>query len=343
MSLATVPLQAASKDPWWRHAVIYEIYPRSFADSDGDGVGDLAGITAHLPYLSALGIDAIWLTPIYPSPQVDFGYDTSDYASVDPQFGTLADLDALIASARRRHIRVILDLVLNHTSDRHTWFRESAASRNNSKADWYVWSDGVRDSPDVPAFQRRFAREGRAPPNNWVSEFGGSAWEWVPARRQFYYHRFHRTQPDLNWRNPSVEAAMAEIMRFWLDRGVAGFRLDAVTALFEDRALRDEPATGGTTAFGDPRLHHVYTDNLPEEHDVVRRLRALVDRYPGDRVLIGETWVADAAAMRRWYGAPALDELQLPMDTLLGFGGPPYTPGWFRPRLQMAQAEFSGG
>ena len=181
------------------------------------------------------------------------------------------------------------------------------------------------------------------PPNNWTSDFGGSAWEWVPARRQFYYHRFYRAQPDLNWRNPAVERAMADVMRFWLARGVAGFRLDAVTALFEDPALRDEPETGATDAFGSPKLRHVHTDDQPEEHDVIRRLRALVDRYPGDRVLIGETWVADSAAMRRWYGAPSLDGLHLPMDTFLGFGGPHYSPDWFRPRLAAAQRDFGGG
>ena len=304
----------------------------------------MRGITRRLPYLEWLGVDAIWIAPMYPSPQVDFGYDISDYRGVDRQFGSLADLDRLIAAAKRRHIRVVLDLVLNHTSDRHAWFRESAISRDNAKADWYVWSDGLAaDAAGVGAFQRRFVHDGRVPPNNWTSDFGGSAWEWVPARRQFYYHRFYRQQPDLNWRNPAVERAMADVMRFWLDRGVAGFRLDAVTSLFEDPQLRDEPDTGALDAFGLPKLRHLHTDDQPEEHAVVRRLRALVDRYPGDRVLIGETWVADSAAMRRWYGAPAMDGLHLPMDTFLGFGGPRYSPAWFRPRLAAAQNEFGGG
>ncbi|WP_174291275.1 alpha-amylase family glycosyl hydrolase [Sphingomonas bacterium] len=333
-----------TNQPWWKRAVIYEVYVRSFQDADGDGLGDLRGVVDRLPYLQRLGVDAIWLTPFYPSPQVDFGYDISDYRSIDPRFGSLANFDRLVAEGNRRGVRVIVDLVLNHTSDQHPWFRESASSRDNPRADWYVWSDGVPvDAPSVDAVQRRFAHEGRAPPNNWTSGFGGSAWEWVPARRQFYYHRFYRQQPDLNWRNPAVERAMTDVMRFWLDRGVAGFRLDAVTSLFEDPALRDEPAAGGLDAFGMPKLRHVLTDDLPEEHAVIRRLRAMVDRYSGSRVLIGETWVDGAASMRRWYGAPALDELQLPMDTVLGFGGPRYSPDWFRRRLREAQTGFGGG
>lgn len=344
MWLLTGAAPATPRAPWWKHATIYEIYPRSFQDTNGDGLGDLNGITRRLPYLQRLGIDAIWIAPIFSSPQVDFGYDVSDYRSIDPQYGTLADLNRLIARARTQHIRVILDLVLNHTSDQHPWFRESAASRTNSRADWYVWSDGVAaDAAGVGAFQKRFVHDGRVPPNNWTSGFGGSAWEWVPARRQFYYHRYYRQQPDLNWRNPAVEQAMLDVMRFWLDRGVAGFRLDAITTLFEDGAGRDEPEAGGADAFGSPNLRHVFTDDLPEEHDLIRRLRALVDSYPGDRVLIGETWVKDAAAMRRWYGAPAMDGLHLPMNLFLGFGGPHYSPDWFRPRLDMAETEFRGG
>ncbi len=331
-------------DPWWKRAVIYEVYPRSFADSNGDGVGDLNGITARLPYLQRLGVDAIWLTPTYPSPQVDFGYDIADFRAVDPQYGAMADLDRLIAQARTRGVRVIMDLVLNHTSDQHAWFRESASSRTNAKADWYVWSDGApADAPGVSAFQRANAHDGRAPPNNWTSGFGGSAWEWVPARRQFYYHRFYRQQPDLNWREPAVERAMFDVVRFWLDRGAAGFRLDAVTTLFEDPQLRSEPEVGGLDAWGAPKLRNVFTDDLPEEHDVVRRLRKLVDGYGGDRVLVGETWVKGPAEMRRWYGAPKLDGIQLPMDTFLGFGGPKYSPEWFRRRLQESQTAFGGG
>lgn len=342
--VVSCPVVAQPSKPWWKGALIYEIYPRSFLDTDGDGIGDLRGIERRLPYLEKLGVDAIWIAPIFASPQVDFGYDIADYSAIDPQFGALGDLDRLIAAGRRRGVRVILDMVLNHSSNQHAWFKQSARSRDNPRADWYVWNDGVpADGPAVTAFQRRFAHNGMAPPNNWTSDFGGSAWEWVPARRQFYYHRFYRQQPDLNWRNPAVERAMRDVMRFWLDRGIAGFRLDAVTSLFEDPALRDEPEAGGLDAFGSPKLRHIHTDDLAEEHAVMRRLRAMVDTYPGDRVLIGETWVADSTAMRRWYGAPALDGLHLPMDMFLGFGGPRYSPDWFAPRLRAAQADFGGG
>ncbi len=196
--------------------MIYEIYPRSFQDSNGDGVGDLNGITSRLDYLQALGVDAIWISPMYPSPQVDFGYDISDYENVDPQYGTLKDFDRLMAEAKKRNIRVILDMVLNHTSDKHKWFIESSSSRTNPKRDWYVWSDGGwKPGPNGK----------RLPPNNWVSLFGGSAWEYMPQTQSFYYHKFYKQQPDLNWRNPEVEKAMFGAMQFWLDRGVAGYRL----------------------------------------------------------------------------------------------------------------------
>jgi alpha-glucosidase len=220
LALSSAPEAAtAPGEPWWQQAVIYEIYPRSFQDSNGDGVGDLNGITQRLDYLEALGVDAIWIAPFFPSPQVDFGYDITDYANVDPQYGTLADFDRLLAQAEKRHIRVLLDLVLNHTSDQHPWFLEAMRSRHSAAHDFYLWSNGKADVGK------------RAPPNNWVSLFGGSAWEYVPGIDQFYYHRFYRQQPDLNWRNPHVERAMFEVMRFWLDRGVAGFRLDAITSL----------------------------------------------------------------------------------------------------------------
>ncbi|HEV2621755.1 MAG TPA: alpha-glucosidase [Frateuria sp.] len=319
--------------------MIEEIYPRSFGDSNGDGVGDLNGITQHLDYLQTLGIDAIWIAPMYPSPQVDFGYDIADYERVDPQYGSLADFDALLRAAKKHHIRIILDMVLNHTSDRHAWFVESASSRDNPKADWYVWNDGVAaGAPGVTAFQKRFEHDGKVPPNNWESVFGGSAWEWVPARRQFYYHRFYRQQPDLNWRNPAVEHAMFGAMRFWLDRGVAGFRLDAISTLFEDPQLRNDPQRPGTNAQGDPNLSTRYSDNLPEVHDVIRRMRAMVDKYPGDRVLIGETYTADVADLDTWYGGSRRDELQLPMNMLPGFGWrAKFDAGWFRKTLEGAQ------
>jgi alpha-glucosidase len=295
--------------PWWANAVIYEIYPRSFQDSNADGIGDLNGITQRLGYLESLGVNAIWIAPFYPSPQVDFGYDISDYESIDPQYGTMADFDRLLGDAQRHHIRVILDMVLNHTSDRHPWFIDAAGSRTSPHHDFYVWNSGKTDN----AGKRR-------PPNNWISLFGGSAWQYVPAVDQFYYHMFYRQQPDLNWRNPQVEQAMFGAMRFWLNRGVAGFRLDAITTLFEDPELRNAPALGGKNAQGDPALSDVYTNNLPEVHDVIRRMRSMVDSYHGGRLLIGETYVPHTADLDPWYGGARHDELQLPMDTLLGMG-----------------------
>ena len=345
VSLAPIAAHAApaAAVPWWKHAVIYEIYPRSFADTNGDGVGDLNGITAHLDYLQKMGVTAIWLTPMFPSPQVDFGYDVADYEAVDPQYGTMSDLQHLQAEAKKRGIRLILDMVLNHTSDQDKWFIESASSRTNAKADWYVWNDGIpANSPGVTAFQKRFEHDGRVPPNNWVSIFGGSSWQWVPARKQFYYHRFYKQQPDLNWRNPAVEKAMFGVLRFWLDRGIAGFRLDAIPSLFEDPQLRNEPETGGTDAYGDPNVSSVYVDNLPEVHGVMKRMRALIDSYPGNRVLIGETYLPDTASLREWYGTPAHPELQLPMDMLLGYGKPDYSPAHFRPLLADAETKLGG-
>lgn len=340
---AAMRTNPAGAEPWWKHAVIYEIYPRSFADTNGDGVGDLNGIARHFDYLKSLGVDAIWLAPMYPSPQVDFGYDISNYEAIDPRYGTMADFYRLEAAARKRGIRLILDMVLNHTSDQDKWFIESASSRTNPKADWYIWNGGVpADAPGVTAFQKRFEHDGVVPPNNWVSLFGGSAWQWVPARRQFYYHRFYKQQPDLNWRNPAVEKAMFGVLRFWLDRGVAGFRLDAITAIFEDPKLRNEPETGGTDAYGDPNLSWQYVDNLPDVHGVMQRIRKLVDSYPGNRVLIGETYLPTTAALEKWYGTPTHPELQLPMDMLLGFGKPEYSPAHFRPLLEDAETRLGG-
>lgn len=325
---------AGHSAPWWKHAVIYEIYVRSFADSNGDGVGDLRGITEHLDYLKSLGVTAIWLTPIFPSPNVDFGYDVSNYEAIDPQYGTMADFKRLQREANKRGIKVILDMVLSHTSDQNKWFIESESSRTNAKANWYIWNDGIpAGSPAVTAFQRRFEHDGMVPPNNWESFFGGSAWQWVPARKQFYYHLFFKQEPDLNWRNPAVQRAMFGVLRFWLDRGVAGFRLDSITTLFEDPQLRNEPETGGTNSFGDPNQSWKYVYNLPAEHGVMQRMRRLVDAYPGDRVLIGETYLPNAAALNKWYGTAAHPELQLPMATMLGFGKPEYTPAHFRPLL----------
>jgi alpha-glucosidase len=311
---------AQSKDtyehPWWTNAVIYEIYPRSFQDSNGDGIGDLNGIASRLDYLQALGVDAIWLTPIYPSPQVDFGYDISDYDAIDPQYGTLADFDHLQAEAKQHNIGVIMDLVLNHTSDKHSWFIESESSRNNPKADWYVWVD-----PKMVNGQRQ-------PPNNWISLFGGSAWQWDPARSQYYYHRFYIQQPDLNWRNPEVRKAMYGVVRFWINRGVAGFRLDAITALFEDPKLTNEEyirdAQGNIVinAYGDKEVKSDKVDDLPEVNDVLKELRHVADTTSDPKwghrvVLIGETYVNSIADLRRLYG-PHDDELNLPMDMQVG-------------------------
>jgi alpha-glucosidase len=300
---------SGAEDQWWKHSVTYEIYLRSFQDSDGDGVGDLNGIAQRLDYLESLGVDAIWLTPFYPSPQVDFGYDISDYRAIDPRYGTLEDFGRLVVEAAKRGVRVVLDMVLNHTSDQHPWFLEAARACDCVWHDFYLWSDGRTDASGK-----------RVPPNNWVSLFGGSAWEYVPAVDQFYCHRYYRQQPDLNWRNPNVERAMFESMRFWLERGVAGFRLDAITSLMKDEELRDEPELGGTNAQGDPNLDHIYTDNLPETHQIIRRLRAMIDTYPGRRVLIGETYLPRTSDLDAWYGGARHNELHLPMDTLVGLG-----------------------
>jgi alpha-glucosidase len=329
MSLAGAARAQATGDVWWKHAVVYEIYPRSFQDSNGDGVGDLNGITERMSYLQGLGVDAIWIAPMYPSPQVDFGYDISNYEAVDPQYGTLKDFDRLVAEGKKHNVRIILDMVMNHTSDKHQWFIDAASSRTNPKHDWYVWNDGIdANAPGVTAYQKRYEHDGKVPPNNWVSLFGGSAWEWEPSVHQFYYHKFYKQQPDLNWRNPAVEKAMFDTMRFWLDRGVAGFRLDAIPTLFEDPELRNERELGGTNAQGDPNLDDSYTNMLPEVHDVQRRMRKLVDSYAGNRVLIGETYLPNTRELLKWYGGDKQDELQLPMDTLVGFhaeGGGPST------------------
>ena len=290
-------------DPdWWRHAVIYEIYPRSFADTNGDGIGDLNGITEHLDYLKDLGVDAIWITPFYPSPQVDFGYDISDYRAIDPQYGTMEDFDRLMREATKRGLYVINDMVLNHTSDQHPWFKDSQSSRRSRRADWYVWHD-----PDAKG----------NPPNNWQSIFGHSAWQWGEQRKQFYYHAFYKEQPDLNFRNRAVRDAMYDVMRFWMDKGVAGFQLDAVTNLFEDPQWRDEPYVEGVNAYGERKVSSQYTDNLPEVHDVLRELRRVTNEYPG-RVLIGETYLPNVSELAEMYGRNR-DELHLPMDTQLGF------------------------
>ncbi len=291
-------------DPWWKHALIYEIYPRSFQDSNGDGIGDLNGITERLDYLKTLGVDAIWLSPMYPSPQIDFGYDISNYEAIDPQYGTMADFDRLVAEAKKRSIRILLDMVMNHTSDKHPWFIESESSRTNPKRDWYIWRDGK--GPGVP-------------PNNWQSAFGHSAWQYQDKTKQWYYHKFYIQQPDLNWRNPQVETAMFGTVSFWLKKGVAGFRFDAIPTLFEDPDLKDEKILPGKNPYGDPNIDGSLTENLPEVHDVMRRLRKLSDSFPGERVLIGETYLPNVQELDKWYGGAKHDELQMPMDMQVGF------------------------
>jgi alpha-glucosidase len=306
----------SSEKDWWKNAVIYEIYPRSFQDSNGDGIGDLNGITSRLDYLKQLGVEAIWLTPIYPSPQVDFGYDISDYENIDPQYGTLADFDRLIAEANKRHIRVIMDMVMNHTSDKHKWFIESRSSRTNPYRDWYMWHDGKGETATSPG----------EPPNNWQSDFGHSAWEWDEKTRQYYYHKFYIQQPDLNWNNPKVKQAFKDICAFWLKRGVAGFRFDAITTLFEDPQMRDDDVLLDKdgkpykNAYGDIALNDTRTNNLPEVHPVMAEMRDAIDKFdsdkfPGTRVLIGETYLPNIGELEKQYGSTEHPEFQLPMDT----------------------------
>ncbi|MFZ0303354.1 MAG: alpha-glucosidase [Terracidiphilus sp.] len=303
---------------WWKNAVIYEIYPRSFQDTNGDGIGDLNGIIERLDYLKDLGVDAIWLTPVYPSPQVDFGYDISDYRAIDSQYGTMADFDRLVAEADKSHIRIIMDMVMNHTSDQHKWFLESRSSRTNPYRDWYVWHDGKDETATSPG----------EPPNNWQSYFGHSAWQWDPKTRQYYYHKFYIQQPDLNWRNPKVHEAFKDIMAFWLERGVSGFRFDAITSLYEDPEMRDEGVVKDKNgnpiinAYGDPQLDDSRTNNQPGVHEAVAEMRAESDKFdsskfPGTRVLIGETYLPNIAELAKMYGTEHKPEFQLPMDTQL--------------------------
>ena len=292
------PAADAEGHQWWQHAVFYEIYPRSFADSNNDGIGDLKGITSKLDYLKDLGVDAIWITPCFPSPQVDFGYDVSDYENIDPMYGTLADFDTLASEAKKRGIHIILDFVVNHTSDQHKWFLDSKSSRTAEHRDWYIWRDGKGPGQ---------------PPNNWISDFGGSAWTFDAATNQYYYHYFAAAQPDLNWRNPAVKDAMFDVTRWWYKRGVSGFRLDAVDTLFEDPKLHDNPLLPGKNDFGDPNEENKYNDKLPEVHEVLRELRKVADENNG--VLIGETWTANIAELNKYYGE-GNNELQLPMDFL---------------------------
>ena len=265
---------------WWKESVVYQMYPRSFADGNGDGIGDFIGMTSKLDYLRDLGIDAVWLSPHYPSPLLDCGYDISDYTAVDPAYGSLQDFTTFLHEAHARSIRVILDLVLNHTSDQHPWFSESRSSRAHLKRDWYIWRDGLNDGP----------------PNNWASIFGRSAWTLDPTSGQYYYHAFLKEQPDLNWRNPQVKQAMWDVVRFWLDLGVDGFRLDAIATIFEHPNLPNHtlPLTPDQVLDANALDRQSYEELLrfqirqPGMHELMQELRALVDEYPGDRVLVGE-------------------------------------------------------
>jgi alpha-glucosidase len=261
---------------WWRGAVIYQIYPMSFRDSDGDGTGDLAGVIDKLDYVAALGVDGVWLSPFFPSPMKDFGYDVSDYTGVDPRFGTLETFDALVVRAHALGLKVIIDQVWSHSSDRHPWFVESASSRVNPRADWYVWAD---------------SREDGSPPNNWLASFGGPSWAWGARRRQYYLHNFLREQPDLNFWNPAVQEAILDVARFWLDRGVDGFRLDVINFLFHDRALTDNPVNPHTAPPPAPTRfqRHVHDRSQPQTLEFIGRLRALLDSYAA-RMTVGEVF-----------------------------------------------------
>lgn len=284
--------------PWWETGLVYQIYPRSFQDSNGDGIGDLNGIRTRLPYLQDLGVTTLWLSPIYPSPMADFGYDVSDYTDIHPLFGTLDDFMALLADAHQRGLKLILDFVPNHTSDQHPWFLESRSRRDNPKRDWYLWQNAKPD--------------GRLP-NNWVSAFGGPAWEWDAATEQYYLHLFAKEQPDLNWRNPEVVDAMFDAMRFWLGRGIDGFRVDVIWMVIKDALFRDETPNPDWTP-AQPLTNstlHDRTQNQPEVHDVIRQMRGVLDAY-GNRVLIGEIY-EPYERLVTYYGSK-LDECHLPFN-----------------------------
>ncbi|MGP1387487.1 MAG: glycoside hydrolase family 13 protein [Thainema sp.] len=310
---------------WWQSGVIYQIYPLTFADGNGDGIGDLQGIIQRLDYLNdgnpnsqtALGVDAIWLSPINQSPMHDNGYDVSGYRDICPTFGTLDEFDQLLQQAHQRGIKVILDLVVNHTSNQHPWFLESRSSRDNSKADWYLWQD---------------AYESRDLPNNWLSYFGGTGWTHCDERDQFYFHTFNQNQPDLNWRNPDVRAAIYDIVRFWLDRGVDGFRLDASSAYSKDEYFRDNPLKYGASDKNKyNNFHHLYDKNLPENHQIMREFRVVIDEYE-DRVLIGETFIDNRLYDSVIFYGANNDELHLPLTFEFPFS--PWYPGYLQREIE---------
>jgi alpha-glucosidase len=316
---------------WWKHGVIYQIYPRSFQDSNGDGIGDLQGVIDRLDYLNdgtpdSLGIDAIWFSPTYPSPMADFGYDVSDYEAVHPDFGDLATMDRLIEECHRRGIRVILDFVPNHSSDQHPWFIESRSSRDNAKRDWYIWRD-----PGAAG----------EPPNNWIAVFGGSAWEWDQKTQQYYLHMFLKEQPDLNWRNPEVERRMHDVLRFWMKRGVDGFRIDVMDRIVKDPELGDNPPQPDRrwAEIGGQYLlqQHTQDQDWPDIIDYVRRIRQVVDEFP-ERMTVGEVFGAPENIVR-YYGGDGLDGLHM------GFNFPlvrTYANGWIAERIRHIVNRFEG-
>lgn len=288
-----------TEHPWWEQGVVYQVYPRSFQDSDGDGVGDLAGVESRLDYIAALGVDAIWLSPIFPSPMADFGYDVADYCDIEPVFGDLAAFDRLIAAVHTRGLKLILDFVPNHSSDQHAWFKASRASRDDPKRDWYIWRDAAADG---------------GPPNNWISDFGGSAWTWDEGTGQYYLHAFLKEQPDLNWRNRALRAAMMDVLRFWMDRGVDGFRIDVLWHIVKAEGLPDNPLNPDWTPARTERdrVLQRYSTDQPEAHAIAVDMRQLAEHY-GDRVLIGEIFLPNDRHAR-WYGSESQPEVHLPFN-----------------------------
>jgi alpha-glucosidase len=316
---------------WWRGAVIYEIYPRSYQDTNGDGVGDLAGITRRLSYIAELGVDAVWIAPFFKSPMKDFGYDVSDYQNVDPLFGTLADFDALIAEAHRLGIKVVIDQVLSHTSDKHPWFAESRSDRTNPKADWYVWAEPKPDG---------------SPPNNWLSIFGGVAWEWDARRLQYYFHNFLVEQPDLNFHNPAVQDALLAACQFWLDRGVDGFRLDTVNFYFHSQGLESNPPAADRNQPEAPAVNpynyqeHIHDKSQPENLGFLKRLRALLDRYPAT-TSVGE--IGDGPRSLKTMAAYTSGGDKLHMCYTFDFLSPVFTAAHFRERIAQFEAIVGDG
>ena len=289
----------AHPHPWWESGVIYQIYPRSFRDADGDGVGDLAGMIERLDHVARLGVDAIWLSPVFPSPMADFGYDVADYTGIEPLFGDMADFDRLVSEVHARGLKLILDFVPNHSSDQHPWFIESRSSRDSEKRDWYIWRDPAADG---------------GPPNNWISDFGGSSWEWDAVTGQYYLHAFLKEQPDLNWRHPALRAAMMDVLRFWMDRGVDGFRIDVLWHIVKAGGLPDNPPNPAWRPGirERDRLLQTNSTDQPEAHAIAHDMRRLADSF-GDRVLIGEIFLPNDAHAR-WYGTPDRPEVHLPFN-----------------------------